>query len=72
MMRKEAGFNVEDRIRLAVDARGEVAEAIEEHSRYICGETLALELRCGSPPAEWTTREVDLEEARVTVAMNRA
>jgi len=72
MMRKEAGFNVDDRIRLAVDARGEAAEAIAEHSRYICGETLAVELRSDSPPADWTTREVDLEEARVTVAMNRA
>jgi isoleucyl-tRNA synthetase len=72
MMRKEAGFNVDDRIRLAVDARGEAAEAIAEHSRYICGETLAVELRSDSQPADWTTREVDLEEARVTVAMNRA
>jgi isoleucyl-tRNA synthetase len=72
MMRKAAGFNVDDRIRLAVDARAEVAEAIAEHARYICGETLAVELRSDSPPADWTTREVDLEEARVIVAMNRA
>jgi isoleucyl-tRNA synthetase len=72
LMRREARLNVDDRIRISVDAHGEVAAAIAEHSRYICGETLALELRCGSPPPGWTTREVGLEEARVTVALGRA
>jgi len=72
LMRKDARLDVGDRIRIAVDAHGDVAEAIEEHSRYICGETLAVELRGGSPPDGWLMREVDLEEARVTVAVNRA
>ena len=72
MMRKEAGLDVDDRIRIAVDAHGEVAEAVEEHSRYICGETLAVELRYGSPPDSWVAREVDLEEARIHVALIRA
>ena len=72
MMRKEAGLDVDDRIRIAVDAHGEVAEAVEEHSRYICGETLAVELRYGSPPESWAAREVDLEEARIHVALIRA
>jgi isoleucyl-tRNA synthetase len=72
LMRKEARLNVDDRIRISVDARGEVAEAIEEHSLYICGETLAVELRCGSSPSGWLTRAVDLEEARVNVALGRA
>jgi isoleucyl-tRNA synthetase len=72
MMRKEAGLDVDDRIRIAVDAPGEVAEAVEEHSLYICGETLAVELRYGSPPESWAAREVDLEEARIHVALIRA
>ncbi len=72
MMRKESRFSVEDRIRISVDAHGEVAKAIEEHSLYICTETLAVELRCGAPPEDWVTREVDLEEARVNVAVARA
>ena len=72
MMRKDARLNVEDRIRIAVDAHGEVAAAIEEHSPYVCTETLAVELRCGTPPKDWVTREVDLEEARVRVAVARA
>jgi isoleucyl-tRNA synthetase len=49
MMRKEARLNVEDRIRISVDAHGEVAEALEEHALYICTETLAVELRRGDP-----------------------
>jgi isoleucyl-tRNA synthetase len=72
MMRKEARLNVDDRIRVSVDADGEVAEAIAEHSLYICGETLAVELRYGSPPRDWMARDVDLEEARVNVAVDRA
>ena len=72
MMRKEARLNVEDRIRISVDADREATEAIEEHSVYICAETLAVELRCGVPPKNWVTREVDLEEARVKVAVARA
>jgi len=72
LMRKEARLNVEDRIRISVDAHGEVAQAIEEHSLYICTETLAVELRCGAPPKDWVTQEIDLEEARVTLAIIRA
>jgi isoleucyl-tRNA synthetase len=72
MMRKEARLNVDDRIRIAVDADGEVAAAIEEHSLYIRGETLALELRGGPLPTAWVAREVDLEEARVNVALGPA
>jgi isoleucyl-tRNA synthetase len=72
LMRKEARLNVDDRIRVSVEAHGEVAEALEEHSPYICGETLAVELRCGAPPPDWMTRAVDLEESRVNVAVTRA
>jgi isoleucyl-tRNA synthetase len=72
MMRKEARLNVDDRIRVSVDAHGEVAAALDEHSPYICGETLAVELRRGAPPSGWMMREVGLEDARVQVALTRA
>jgi hypothetical protein len=55
-----------------VDAHGELAAAVREHSPYICGETLAVELSCGAPPGDWMIREVDLEEARVRVGLARA
>jgi hypothetical protein len=47
MMRKEARLHADDRIRISVDAQGEVAEAIAEHEAYICMETLTRELRRG-------------------------
>ena len=72
MMRKEARLHADDRIRISVDAHGEVAEAIEQHEVYICSETLAVELRRGPAPTTWVTREADLEVARVTVAVIRA
>jgi isoleucyl-tRNA synthetase len=72
MMRKEARLNVEDRIRVAVDPVGEAAEAIDEHRAYVCGETLAVELRLGPPPEGWMAREADLDGARVSVGLTRA
>jgi isoleucyl-tRNA synthetase len=72
MMRKDARLDVDDRIRVVVEARGDVAEAIQEHSLYIQGETLAMELSCGVSPGDWMTRDVDLEGARVHVALARA
>ena len=72
MMRKEARLNADHRIRISVDAHGEVAEAIVQHQGYICAETLAVELRRGFAPANWMAREADLETARVIVAVTRA
>jgi isoleucyl-tRNA synthetase len=72
MMRKEARLNVEDRIRVAVDPVGDAAEAIDEHRAYVCGETLAVELRLGPPPEGWMAREADLDGARVSVGLTRA
>ena len=72
MMRKEARLNADDRIRISVDAHDEVADAIAQHEAYVCAETLAVELRWGAPPADWRTRDADLETARVKVALTRA
>jgi isoleucyl-tRNA synthetase len=72
ILRKAAGLDVEHRIRLAVEADGEVVEAVERHRTYIAAETLAVELRLGAAPAGWTAREADLDRARAIVAITRA
>jgi isoleucyl-tRNA synthetase len=43
-LRKDAGLKVSDRIELAVEAAGEVAEALEAHADYLRAETLAVRL----------------------------
>jgi isoleucyl-tRNA synthetase len=51
-MRKAAGLEVTQRIRIACAADGALASAIEAHKDSICGETLCVECRfAGSRPA---------------------
>jgi len=50
-LRKEAGFNLDDRIVTTYQAEGDLAEAIEAWRDFIAAETLSIELRAG-PAAE--------------------
>ncbi len=61
-IRKEAGLEVVDRIRIRYRAEGQVAQALATQKDYICNETLALELL---PVAE-----NESTDAFVTVEMN--
>jgi isoleucyl-tRNA synthetase len=42
--RKNAGLNVEDRIRLTLGGDAELLAAVREHEEYVTGETLAVEV----------------------------
>jgi isoleucyl-tRNA synthetase len=42
--RKEAGFNVEDRISLTLAGAPELLDAVRIHEEYVTGETLATSL----------------------------
>ncbi len=46
-LRKSSGLNVDDRIILAVEADGEIKNAVEEHAQTIKAETLANNLELG-------------------------
>jgi len=50
--RKDAGYNIEDRIEVLYHAGGGLAEAVAEWSERIAGETLAvaLDVYDGGPP----------------------
>jgi isoleucyl-tRNA synthetase len=56
-LRKQAGLDVADRIRLFVTATHDLAEAIGAHRDYIMGETLAVELLAVEPPEGATLAE---------------
>jgi isoleucyl-tRNA synthetase len=54
-LRKQAQLRVEDRIRVLVDADGDLRRAIEAHRDYLAGETLATAIEFGraAAAAEW-------------------
>ena len=68
-LRKEADFNVNDRITLFYEADGDLAEAIDIHADYIRTETLSTVLRDGPVPADVHAGELRLggQVARIGV-----
>ena len=44
-MRKEKGFEIENRIKLTYDGDEDILKAFDEFSEYIIGETLAIEYK---------------------------
>jgi isoleucyl-tRNA synthetase len=59
-LRKDAGLNVSDRIQLAVEGDGEVAEAVAAHGDHLRAETLAVEL-LDAPRGEGARAEVEVD-----------
>ncbi len=51
-LRREAGLEVDDRIRLGIFGAPQVASAAEAHREYILSEVLAVELEVGSRPPD--------------------
>jgi isoleucyl-tRNA synthetase len=70
--RKAAGFNVDDRIRIAYTASPELHETIEEYHGYISNETLAVELRPGELDASEYQSEATFADQKLAVQMQRA
>ncbi|MBI3647847.1 MAG: isoleucine--tRNA ligase [Actinobacteria bacterium] len=68
--RRSAGLDVSDRIALAVDASGEIAEALRAQADYVKGETLAAEL-IEAASAEGFRQEAEIEGSRVAVSVRK-
>ena len=60
-MRREAGFELSDRITTWVDGDASVARVIAAHRDYIAGETLTTALVESPPPSDVRTIKPDLE-----------
>ncbi len=56
-LRKQADFEIADRIQLYLSATPDLVEAIQAHREYILGETLTIELHLSEPPAESPSTE---------------
>ena len=69
--RKEAGLDIADRIRVLLDAPGELAGAIDAHQAWILGEVLAT-VRLDAAPAGGFEKATDIEGQPLTIALAKA
>ena len=72
-LRREAGLEVSDRIRLAVTGSESLEEVVRSHRDRIGGETLALEIETGAIAAAGLehVQELEIDGERVVVALSR-
>ena len=68
--RKDAGFNVGDRIAISIKSDNNLQLAIEEHKEYICGETLTDSISFEA--ASSYDFEFKIEEYALELALSRA
>ena len=70
-LRKDAGFEIADRIRTYVTADDEIASVLHEHAAYIKQETLSEELLAGGAPAGAHAEAGEIEGHAVTLGVVR-
>ncbi len=70
-LRKQAEFDIADRIRLVVRATPRLAQAIADHRVYIMGETLAVELIDDQPITGGMISEVEFDEEKVAFGITK-
>ena len=68
--RKEAGFQIEDRIRIVLKGGSMTEEAVRKFEGYIKEETLAEEISLGASEAEYS-KEWEVNDELVTIAISR-
>jgi isoleucyl-tRNA synthetase len=69
--RRDAGLNLDDRIRLVLDLPQAHAAAVEEHRDYVSSETLATELSIGALPMGMSVHETPLDGGVARVGLAR-
>jgi isoleucyl-tRNA synthetase len=74
-LRKSAGYEISDRVVVAVDGEPSLAESLEPYRPWLADELLAREVQLGprSDPAEWdAAEEIDLDGMTVRLAVRRS
>jgi isoleucyl-tRNA synthetase len=71
VMRKDAGFNIEDRIITYYVAAGDLAEAVTTWAEYIQTETLSLDLVMAAAPPESYSETHTIEGMTITLGVQR-
>jgi isoleucyl-tRNA synthetase len=70
-MRKEADFNIEDRITTWYVTEGELSQVMADWGDYIRSETLSTELMGGEPPADAYVETHKLEGVSIKLGVRR-
>jgi isoleucyl-tRNA synthetase len=72
-LRRDAGLEVTDRIRLSIRGAEAIETAAREHEEYIAGETLALEVVVADEEAGGLefAEDVEIDNNRATVSVER-
>ena len=70
-LRKDAGFEVTDRIQIAYDGSDRIAQAVAEHADWIRNETLALELQPSDRPEGEAVDTFEIGDEQLTIAVRR-
>jgi isoleucyl-tRNA synthetase len=71
-LRREAGFDIADRITTYWQGDDDVRRVLDAHADYVKGETLSLELREGGPPSEAHRSEQTVDGHEVLLGLVRA
>jgi isoleucyl-tRNA synthetase len=71
-MRKEAGFEVEDKIYLYYTGDETIDEVMEKHGREIKTDTLALLVEKATPPEGSFSRMWNINDHRVNIGVKKA
>jgi isoleucyl-tRNA synthetase len=74
-LRRDAGLEVSDRIRLGIFGNGQLRQAVDRHGESIARDTLAVDIVCaGEPPEDTfgTLDEADLDGIVVRIGLARA
>ena len=70
-MRRQAGFEVTDRIRVFFSGSPRVVDAVHEHSEWIRNETLAVELEDARQPKGELVSNFDINTEHLVVGVCR-
>ena len=70
-LRREAGLEVADRIRITVSGAEQIERAAREHASYISGETLAVSVDVGEAAPEGVGA-IEIDDLQVVIGVERA
>jgi isoleucyl-tRNA synthetase len=74
-LRRDAGLEVSDRIRLGIFGNSEVRDAVDRHGEAMARDTLATDIVCAAEPADGAfgaLDEADLDGIVVRIGLARA